>query len=220
MDILRSALDAFLHLDTELGAVAAHYGALTHALLFFIVFCETGLVVAPFLPGDSLLFAAGALAAIGELNVWLLWAALCAAAVAGDAVNYWAGYMIGPRVFRSEHSRWLDRRHLERTRRFFDNYGNKTIIIARFVPIVRTIAPFVAGVGKMGYGRFAAYNVLGGVLWVTLFVFGGYFFGNLPGVRRNFGLVIAAIIVVSLLPAIREVVAAVRGRRPKSGVRT
>jgi membrane-associated protein len=189
------------------------YGTWTYALLFTIVFLETGLVVTPILPGDSLLFAAGSFAALGALDVSLLFVLLSAAAVLGDTVNYAIGHYLGPRVFHYERSRFFNPEHLRRTHAFFEKYGGKTIIIARFVPIVRTFAPFVAGIGAMSYLRFLAYNVVGGVLWVAVCVFSGYFFGNLPFVKRNFSLVIVAIVVVSVMPAVVEYV---RHRREAS----
>jgi membrane-associated protein len=194
-------VDFILRLDVHLDAALRQYGTLTYALLFGIIFAETGFVVTPFLPGDSLLFAAGALSARGGLDPVVLVALLTAAAVLGDTVNYWAGAVVGPRVFRREGSRFLRRDHLERTHRFYETYGGITVILARFLPIFRTFVPFVAGIGRMTYRRFLLYNVLGGVVWVALFVFGGYYFGNLPVVRENFTLVILAIVFVSVLPA-------------------
>lgn len=199
---LPTLFDAVLHLDTVLQDVIAQYGTWTYALLTLIIFCETGLVVTPFLPGDSLLFATGTFASIGSLNVWLLAFLLSAAAIIGDSVNYACGRHAGQRVFRSDTHMLLKREHLERTRAFFHVYGAKTIVLARFVPIVRTFAPFVAGIGHMHYPRFLAYNILGGVLWVFLFLFGGYLFGNIPIVRENFTLVILGIIGVSLMPGV------------------
>lgn len=197
--------DFILHVDRHLAELTAQYGGWVYAILFAIVFCETGLVVTPFLPGDSLLFAAGAIAAVGELDVRLMTALLIAAAILGDTVNYHAGKFLGPRVLRGEGSRWLNQRHLARTQAFFERYGSQTIILARFVPIVRTFAPFVAGVGSMRYPRFLAYNVVGGMIWVLLFVAAGYWLGNVPLVKRHFSLVIMAIIVVSVFPVFVEV---------------
>ena len=198
--MLKHALDWVLHLDDKLLELVQAYGAGTYAILFVIVFCETGLVVTPFLPGDSLLFAAGSLAAAGALDIWIVMAVLFVAAVAGDTVNYQIGHFIGPRVFTETHRRWLKREHLDRTHAFFEKYGGKTIIIARFVPIVRTFAPFVAGVGAMTYRRFFAYNVIGALLWVGALTPAGYWFGQIPWVKKNFESVVLAIIVISMLP--------------------
>ena len=203
MELLQSAVDLFLHLDKHLAAIIAQYGVWTYLILFTVVFLETGVVATPFLPGDSLLFAAGTFAALGSLDVWILMVLLSAAAILGDTLNYWIGRKIGPRVF-NENVRFLKREHLDRTHAFYERHGGKTIIIARFVPIVRTFAPFVAGVGTMAYGRFLAYNVVGGVVWVVLFVAGGYLFGNIPVVKENFSVVILAIIVLSLMPIVVE----------------
>lgn len=200
MELLQHAIDLVLHLDKHLAELVTDYGALTHWILTAVVFCETGLVVTPFLPGDSLLFAAGALAALDTpLRIGWLWVLLTAAAIAGDTVNYAIGKRIGARAFSGSH-RFFKQEHLERTHAFFEKHGPKTIVLARFVPIVRTFAPFVAGVGVMSYGRFIAYNVIGGVLWTTIFLFGGYYFGNLEFVKRNFSLVILVIIVLSVMP--------------------
>jgi membrane-associated protein len=199
MDLLKQLIDVFLHLDKHLADVTRDYGAWTNAILFAIVFCETGLVVTPFLPGDSLLFTAGALASLGTLNVWALFLLLSVAAVLGDTVNYWIGKKIGPRAFDGS-VKFLKQEHLQKTEAFYEKHGKKTIILARFVPIVRTFAPFVAGVGSMTYGTFIAYNVIGGVAWVAICVFSGYFFGNIPIVKKNFSLVVLAIIGISVLP--------------------
>lgn len=204
MELVKNFIDLFLHLDTHLNTVIQAYGTWTYLLLFLIVFCETGLVVTPILPGDSLLFAAGAFAASGALDVKWLFMLLSMAAVAGDAVNYAIGYFMGPKVFSQPDSRFLKKEYLDRTHQFYEKYGGKTIIIARFVPIVRTFAPFVAGVGSMTYGKFASYNILGGILWVAVCVFAGYAFGNIPIVKQNFTLVILGIIFVSLLPGVIE----------------
>ena len=211
MDFVRSVMDLFLHLDQHLHRIVSDYGIWTHLILFAIVFAETGLVVTPFLPGDSLLFAAGALAALGSLDLWLLVVLLVGAAILGDTVNYWVGAWIGPRAF-SGNVRLLRKDYLERTHAFYDKHGGKTIILARFVPIIRTFAPFVAGVGAMSYPKFLTYNVVGAVLWVGLFVPLGYFFGNMPTVKENFSLVILAIIAISLLPIAVEAVRANRSR--------
>lgn len=205
MDLLWTLIDILLHLDRHLSEVIRHYGLWTYLILFLIVFCETGLVVTPFLPGDSLLFALGTFAALGALDLWLVLALLAAAAILGDSVNYAIGARVGPRVFRQEGVRFLNRKHLERTHQFYERYGAKTIVIARFVPIVRTFAPFVAGIGRMTYRRFLFYNVTGALLWVVGLVLGGYLFGNIPVVRRNFSLVVFAIIGLSILPAVIEV---------------
>jgi membrane-associated protein len=204
MDLLWTLVDILLHLDRHLSDVIQQYGVWTYLILFLIVFCETGLVVTPFLPGDSLLFAVGTFAAIGALDLGLVATLLVAAAILGDSVNYAIGARVGPRVFRQEGVRFLNRKHLDRTHEFYERYGAKTIVIARFVPIVRTFAPFVAGIGRMTYGRFLFYNVAGAVLWVVSLVLGGWAFGNWPWVRRNFSVVILAIIVLSILPAVIE----------------
>ena len=204
MDIVKLIIDWVLHLDTHLDALIQGYGVWTYLILFLVVFCETGLVVTPFLPGDSLLFAVGTFAARGSLDLGTVLLLLTVAAILGDTVNYWAGSLVGPKVFHGESSRFLNRRHLERTHEFYERYGGVTIIIARFVPIIRTFAPFVAGIGSMSYGRFIAYNVIGGVGWVAILTLGGYFFGNLPVVRDHFSIVIIAIIVISVLPGVVE----------------
>jgi len=204
MELVHWFVDFFLHLDRHLAEVIQAYGTWTYALLFAIVFLETGLVVTPFLPGDSLLFAAGSFAALGALDPGLLFLLLAVAAVVGDTVNYAIGAYLGPKVFHYPRSRFFNPEHVRRTHAFYEKYGGKTIIIARFVPIIRTFAPFVAGIGAMSYPRFLAYNVVGGVGWVALCLGAGYFFGNLPFVRRNFSLVIVAIVVISVLPAFVE----------------
>ena len=207
MELLRSAINFFLHLDEHLKVIIQDYGAWTYLILFLIVFCETGLVVTPFLPGDSLLFAAGTFAALGDLNVHTLFVLLSLAAIAGDTANYWLGAYIGPPAF-SGKVRLLNQKHLRRTHEFYERHGGKTIILARFVPIIRTFAPFVAGIGAMNYRRFIVYNVTGGIAWVALFVYGGYGFGTREAVRRNFTLVIVAIVIISVLPIVFEVVRA------------
>lgn len=204
MEHLRFFIDLILHLDTHLGDLITQFGPWIYGLMFLIVFCETGLVVTPILPGDSLLFALGTFAGMGRLDLTTLLVLLIAAAILGDSANYWLGSLVGPRIFRGENVRFLNRKHLERTHEFFERYGAKTIIIARFVPIVRTFAPFVAGMGRMTYRRFMVYNVVGGIVWVVLFVLGGYFFGSIEFVKKNFTLVILGIIVVSVLPAVFE----------------
>ncbi|MFZ4627938.1 MAG: DedA family protein [Blastocatellia bacterium] len=204
MELLTQLIDLILHLDRYLVDLVTKFGGWTYAILFLIIFCETGLVLMPFLPGDSLLFAIGALTSTGALDVYWISILLIIAAILGDTVNYWIGHSIGPRIFTSNQSRWLNREHLERTHRFYEKYGGKTIILARFMPIIRTFAPFVAGIGRMSYGRFLLYNVVGGVIWIVLFVAAGFWFGNIPIVKRNFTLVILAIIVLSILPAVIE----------------
>lgn len=205
MDTLKDLIGFFLHLDQHLQPIIADYGVWTYLILFLIVFCETGLVVTPFLPGDSLLFACGAFAATGSFSLPLLMALLFVAAVLGDTVNYWIGRYLGPRLLAMKRIRIIKPEHLDKTHQFYERYGGKTIVIARFVPIVRTFAPFVAGLGHMSYGRFMVYNVAGGALWVFLCTIAGYLFGNLPFVKENFSLVILGIIAVSLLPAVIEV---------------
>jgi len=205
MDIINFFVDFILHLDQYLNEIIQNYGVWTYAILFLIIFIETGFVIMPFLPGDSLLFAAGTFAALGSLNVWLLWVVVFVAAVLGDTVNYWIGKKIGPRAFNQD-MRFLKREYLEKTQQFYDKHGGKTIILARFVPIVRTFAPFVAGVGTMNYGRFFTFNVVGAFLWTTLFIFLGYFFGNIPFVKENFELAIFGIIFISVVPMAIEYV--------------
>jgi len=204
MEFVKGLIDIFLHLDTHLDSVIRTYGFWTYGILFLIVFLETGLVITPFLPGDSLLFAGGTFAALGSLDVKWLIILLTVAAVAGDTVNYWIGYASGPKVFSRQKSRLFNKEYLYRTHQFYEKYGGKTIIIARFIPIIRTFAPFVAGIGSMTYGRFIAYNIAGGIAWVILFVLGGFFFGNIPLIKQNFSLVIVAIIFLSILPGIIE----------------
>ena len=205
MELITSLLDILLHLDRHLGEIIRDFGVWTYLILFVIVFCETGLVVTPILPGDSLLFAVGTFAALGALDLAVALIVLSVAAVAGDSINYAIGYRVGPSVFRGERSRWLNRKYLDRTHQFYERHGSKTIVIARFVPIVRTFAPFVAGIGRMTYSRFLTYNVAGGIAWIVIFVLGGYGFGNVPWVKRNFTAVILAIIVISVLPAVIEI---------------
>jgi membrane-associated protein len=206
MDALLQLIDVFLHLDAHLTEWAGVLGPWLYVVLFLIVFCETGLVVTPFLPGDSLLFAAGALCALegSPMSVYVLAVLLIAAAISGDAVNYSIGRYLGPAVFTSEHSRFLNKKHLLRTQEFYERHGGKTILLARFVPIVRTFAPFVAGIGQMRYAYFATYNVVGALTWVLSFLFAGYWFGQLPAIKRNFHIVIVAIIFISILPMVFE----------------
>jgi membrane-associated protein len=207
MDPITSFIDLFLHLNVHLSAVIQQYGSWTYLLLFIVIFMETGFVVTPFLPGDSLLFAAGTFAspALGSaLDIWVLYILLIVAAVGGDNVNYWIGRSIGRRAFSGEIS-FLKKAYLERTESFYQKHGRKAVVLARFIPIIRTFAPFVAGVGKMSYTRFLSYDILGGFAWVSLFTWGGFFFGNLPFVQENFSIVVLAIIFISILPAIIEI---------------
>ena len=204
MELLKSFIDLFLHLDKHLAELISHYGAWTYAILFVVVFCETGLVVTPLLPGDSLLFATGALASTGALNVHLTALLLIFAAVLGDTVNYWIGHKVGPKVFHEEKSRFFRKEYLDRTHAFYEKHGGKTIIFARFIPIIRTFAPFVAGIGSMSYPKFLLYNIVGGIAWVLSFVYAGFYFGNIPIVKRNFTLVILAIIILSMMPGVIE----------------
>jgi len=204
MEFIQSFIDIVLHLDTHLKDLVSQYGVLTYVILFTIVFAETGFVVTPFLPGDSLLFAAGAIAGLGSLNIWVVLALLLIAAIAGDTVNYWIGHFLGRKIVDNPKITFINQEHIDKTEQFYKKYGGKTIILARFVPIVRTFAPFVAGVGSMDYGKFIAYNVAGGVIWVTLFTFAGYFFGNLEFIQKNFHYAIFAIIFLSLIPMAYE----------------
>jgi len=204
MELIKDFIDILLHLDKHLDLVIRNYGFWTYGIFFLIIFLETGLVVTPFLPGDSLLFAAGAFAALGSLDTKWVIMLLSIAAIAGDTLNYWIGHIVGPKVFSKEKSRFLNKEYLNRTHQFYERYGGKTIILARFIPIIRTFAPFVAGIGSMTYGRFITYNIVGGIAWVVFFVLGGYFFGNIPSIKQNFSLVIAAIIFLSILPGIIE----------------
>ena len=199
MEIIKLLFNFIIHIDVHLGELISTYGVLTYAILFLIIFVETGVVFMPFLPGDSLLFAAGAFSALGSLNPWLIFITLTTAAVLGDTANYWIGHVFGEKIL--VHPKIpLNKEHIEKTNEFFDKHGGKTIFLARFVPIVRTFAPFVAGIGKMQYSKFISYNLFGGIVWVGLFTFTGYFFGNIPFVKHNFSLVIVVIIVLSLLP--------------------
>ncbi|MDX8130063.1 DedA family protein [Methylomonas sp. OY6] len=202
MDWLHYLTDILLHIDKHLANIISDYGTLTYAILFLVIFVETGFVVMPFLPGDSLLFAAGAFVAMDAFNLPILLGVLGAAAVLGDTVNYWIGRSIGQRAYSLS---WVNREHLDRAQAFYDTYGGKTIVLARFVPIVRTFAPFVAGIGKMPYSTFILYNIIGGVAWVLICVFAGYFFGNIPLVKKNFELVVLGIVLISVLPIVLEV---------------
>lgn len=204
MELLLQAVDVLLHVDRYLNTIAADYGTWTYFILFMIVFCETGLVVTPFLPGDSLLFAAGALSGAGVLDPNLIFVLLVAAAFTGDNVNYWIGRRVGPAVFEREHTRFFKKEHLMKAHAFYERHGGKTIILARFVPIVRTFSPFVAGIARMTYTHFLAYSVAGAVIWVSVFVYVGYFFGNLPFIKKNFSVAIVVIILVSIMPGIVE----------------
>ncbi|HVT60273.1 MAG TPA: DedA family protein [Thermoanaerobaculia bacterium] len=217
MTFLRHVVDLFVHLDRYLGDAVQQYGGWIYVLLFVIVFCETGLVVTPFLPGDSLLFAAGAVAGMGALSAWWLGVVFLLAAVLGNTVNFWIGHLLGPRLVAARGGRLIKAEHLERTHAFYERHGAMTIVLTRFVPILRTIAPFVAGLGRMTYGRFMVYNVVGGTLWVVVGVLAGYLFGNVPVVKQNFSLVILAIVVVSLIPAAVELLRVRRraGRAPE-----
>jgi membrane-associated protein len=210
MDLIHFLVDFILHLDVKLAAIISQYGTWTYAILFIVIFMETGFVVTPFLPGDSLLFAAGTFAARGWLNIWVLLILLSIAAVLGDTVNYWIGHYLGDRAY---NVKWIKREYLDRTHAFFEKHGGKTIFLARFVPIVRTFAPFVAGMGKMSYSYFFSYNVFGGITWVFLFSLMGYFFGNLPFVQKNFELVIVAILIISVVPIVYEFIKARRESR-------
>jgi membrane-associated protein len=205
MNIISLIIDFILHMDRYLPMIIQSLGIWTYAVLFFVIFMETGFVVTPFLPGDSLLFAAGAIAALpgAGLNIFVFYVLMAAAAILGDTVNYWIGHFIGPRAF-SGNIRFLKKEYLDRTQAFYEKHGGKTILLARFVPIIRTFAPFVAGVGQMRYGHFISYNIFGGILWTALFTFGGFFVGNLEIVRNNFSLIVVAIVLISTIPAIYE----------------
>jgi len=214
MGFLGNIIDFILHIDVHISELIRDFGLWTYAILFLVITGETGLVIAPLLPGDSLLFAAGTFARVGDLDVWVLFFSLSAAAVIGDALNYAVGRYLGPKLFRKEQgSRFLKKEYLDRTHEFFEKYGPATIIIARFLPIVRTFAPFVAGLGRMGYPRFFTYNVVGGIAWVGLFTFTGYYFANIPFVKEHFPLVIVAIVLISVVPTVAELV---RRRRRKA----
>lgn len=212
MEFISYLIDLFLNLDAHLHELIIQYGAMTYLILFLVIFAETGFVVTPFLPGDSLLFVVGTFAALGSFDVTLVIILLCTAAILGDSVNYWAGNRVGPKIFHKE-TRFIKKEHLKKTHNFYEKHGGKTIIIARFIPIIRTFAPFVAGIGTMTYSKFFLYNVVGGIVWVVLFVLGGYFFGNLPAVKNNFSLTIIAIIFISILPGLIEYI---RHRRSKA----
>jgi len=217
MEMILKFFDMLLHLDKYIDLLIRDYGMWTYLIFFIIVFCETGLVVTPFLPGDSLLFVAGTFAALGSLNLTWLLVILSAAAILGDTINYWIGNYIGPKVFQMQNSRVFRKEYLDRTHQFYEKYGPITIVIGRFIPIIRTFAPFLAGVGSMTYGKFLTYNVVGGILWIASFTLGGYFFGNLPFVRKNFTAVIIAIIIISVMPTVIEYM---RQRRQAKAART
>lgn len=205
MSIIKFLFDFILHIDVHLGQIIATYGTLTYVILFGIIFMETGLVFTPFLPGDSLLFAAGAFASLKSFDIFLLYILMSAAAILGDTVNYWIGHFFGKKII--DHPKIpIDEGHIAETNAFFEKHGGKTIIIARFVPIVRTFAPFVAGIGRMNYGKFISYNIVGGLLWVSVTVFGGYFFGNIPFVRKNFSIVVLLVVLISLIPIMYGIV--------------
>jgi len=204
MEFITQIIDIVLHLDTHLYSLVTQYGVWVYAILFLIIFSETGFVVTPFLPGDSLLFAAGAIAASGALDAWWLFLLLSLAAILGNTLNYGIGHLLGPKVFSKESSRFLNRKYLDQAHIFYEKYGGKAIIISRFIPVIRTFAPFVAGIGSMHYARFQFYNIGGAILWVGSLVYAGYLFGNMPWVKDNFGTVIVAIIVISILPAVIE----------------
>lgn len=203
MELVKFIIDFIIHIDVHLGQIISTYGITTYIILFGIIFMETGLVFTPFLPGDSLLFAAGAFAALGSLNIWILFILLTVAAILGDTVNYWIGYFFGKKIV--AHPKIpIDEKHIKETQKFFHKHGGKTIILARFMPFLRTFAPFVAGVSRMDYGKFFSYNVIGGIIWVTIATFAGYFFGNIKFVRENFSLVIIGVILISIVPIIFE----------------
>ena len=204
LQLVKFLFEFIIHIDVHMGEIIRSYGVWTYFILFLIIFCETGLVVTPFLPGDSLLFAAGAFAARGDLNVLLLFALLAFAAILGNTTNYVIGNFVGPKIFHKEHVRFLNKEYLDRTHQFYEKHGGKTIIIARFIPIIRTFAPFVAGIGRMTYAQFISRDLIGGISWIGSFTFAGYFFGNIPAVRNNFTMVIFAIIIISILPGVIE----------------
>jgi len=202
MTLIKQFIDIFMHLDVKLSEIIISYGNWTYALLFTVIFCETGLVIIPFLPGDSLIFAAGAFARKGDLNIFVLYFGLCIAAIIGNIVNYQIGRFVGPKVFEMKKVWFLKQEYLVKTQKFYEKHGGLTIIITRFMPIIRTFAPFIAGVSQMSYKKFLTYNIIGGVTWVSLFTFGGYAFGNFEIVKRNFSLVIYGILFISILPAV------------------
>lgn len=207
MNLFQALIDFFLHIDKNLALIIANFGISSYLFIFIVIFMETGFVVTPFLPGDSLLFAAGALSATGSFNIIALWILLCLAAILGDTVNFWFGRFIGPKVFNPNFkSRIFKKEYLDKAQSFYEKHGGKAIVLARFVPIVRTFAPFVAGVGKMHYGRFISFNIFGGILWVSLFLLGGYFLGGLPFIQNNFHYLVVIIILISLVPIVIEII--------------
>jgi len=214
MDIVTQFSSIILHLDKYMDVLVQTFGLWTYVILFLIIFAETGLVIAPFLPGDSLLFTVGALSALGSLNIFLTWIIFVFAAILGDTVNYWIGHFIGPKAFEINH-KLFSKKHLERTHAFYEKHGAKVIILARFIPIIRTFAPFVAGVGKMEYSKFFLYNVVGALLWTSLFTFAGYYFGNIPAVKKNFSYVIISIIFISIIPILVDILNNLRNRGKK-----
>jgi len=212
MSIIQNLIEIFLHLDEHLAEFVNSYGTITYAILFLIIFAETGFVITPFLPGDSLLFAAGAIAAIGDLKIFFILAILMVAAILGDTANYWIGHFFGQKIVDSPKIKFINQKHIDQTEKFFQKHGGKTIILARFVPIIRTFAPFVAGVGRMNYGKFFSFNIIGGIAWVSLFTLVGYFFGNIPSVKHNFSLVIIAILLISVVPIGIKFIKSKRGK--------
>ncbi len=215
MSIIKEIIDLIIHLDVHLNQLIIEYGTFTYIILFLVIFAETGFVVTPFLPGDSLIFAAGTFAAKGSFSIHILFLILTSAAILGDTLNYWIGNFFGLKIIESRNIRIVNKTHIEKTHKFFEKYGGKTIIIARFVPIVRTFAPFVAGAGSMTYKKFISYNIIGAILWVGIFSYGGFYFGNIPVIKNNFSLVILIIILISLLPPIIEVI---KHRREKKAL--
>jgi len=211
MDIIMNLVNFILHIDVHLVQLLATYGTVTYAIIFGIIFIETGLVLTPFLPGDSLLFATGAMAALGSFNIWIILPLMIAAAIIGDNSNYWIGHFLGEKMIANPKIP-INKEHIEKTQKFFDKYGKKTIILARFVPIVRTFTPFVAGVGRMNYKTFLPFDIVGGIAWVSLFILAGFFFGNIPSIKHNFSIVIMAIILVSVVPMVIE---AIKHKRKK-----
>lgn len=203
--VLGNIIDLFMHLDTHLQTIISNYGVLTYLILFFVIFLETGLVITPFLPGDSLLFAAGAFAALGSFNIFFLIILLCIAAISGDTLNYWVGNLLGEKALGKRKS-LINQKYLSKTQAFYNKHGGKTIILARFIPIIRTFAPFIAGIGKMKYSRFLLFNIVGGIVWVSLFTTLGYLFGNISFIKERFSLIILAIIILSVLPIIFQAV--------------